>query len=109
MRQLLCEPEDRLGSQTGSSTIRPNSQIVNARRSGFMAAASGASNDGAELIKVRLSPGIPRARPTHGGDRLTPGSVESTGSTFTDIPHHIVLSSLTQKIPAILMTISQPR
>ncbi|KZV69519.1 kinase-like protein [Peniophora sp. CONT] len=51
MQQLLREPEDRLGSQATSSTIRPNSQIVNARRSGFLA-ATGTSNDGADLIKA---------------------------------------------------------
>ncbi len=53
MRQLLCEPEDRLGSQTLSSINRPDSLIVQARRSGFVT-YSGTSRgaDGAELIKV---------------------------------------------------------
>jgi protein-serine/threonine kinase len=50
MQQLLCESEDRLGSQASSSTMRPNSQIINARRSGFVATTS--SVDGAELIMV---------------------------------------------------------
>ena len=53
MEQLLCEAEDRLGSQASASVSRPNSMIVQARRSGFIA-PSGASNtaDGAHLIKV---------------------------------------------------------
>ena len=53
MQQLLCEPEDRLGSQASSSLVRPNSMIVQARRSAFTT-PSGASRggDGAELIKV---------------------------------------------------------
>ncbi|KAI0035879.1 kinase-like protein [Vararia minispora EC-137] len=50
MQQLLCEPEDRLGSQASSSTMRPNSQMVNARRSGFVAGAG--SKDGVDLIKA---------------------------------------------------------
>jgi protein-serine/threonine kinase len=53
MQQLLCEPEDRLGSQTSTSVTRPNSMIVQARRSAFIT-SSGATRsvDGAELIKV---------------------------------------------------------
>jgi serine/threonine protein kinase len=53
MQQLLCEPEDRLGSQASSSVVRPNSMIVQARRSAFTT-PSGASRggDGAELIKA---------------------------------------------------------
>ncbi|KAI0268802.1 kinase-like protein [Gloeopeniophorella convolvens] len=53
MQQLLCEPEDRLGSQASSSVNRPNSMIVQARRSAFIA-PSGATRsvDGAELIKA---------------------------------------------------------
>ncbi|KAF8348356.1 kinase-like protein [Amanita rubescens] len=53
MRQLLCEPEDRLGSQTPSSINRPDSLIIQARRSGFVT-YSGPSRgaDGAELIKA---------------------------------------------------------
>ncbi|KZT26729.1 kinase-like protein [Neolentinus lepideus HHB14362 ss-1] len=54
MQQLLCEPEDRLGSQTSASTTRPNSLIVQARRSGFIPSTgiTGGSVDGAELIKA---------------------------------------------------------
>lgn len=54
MQQLLCEPEDRLGSQASSSVSRPNSMIIQARRSGFLLpdGTSGRSIDGAEFIKV---------------------------------------------------------
>lgn len=53
MEQLLCEPQDRLGSQASASVNRPNSMIVQARRSGFII-PSGATGsvDGAHLIKV---------------------------------------------------------
>ena len=58
MQRLLCEPEDRLGSQSTVSTSRPNSLIVSVRRSGFFGhmggGGGGASIDGAEHIKVRL-------------------------------------------------------
>jgi len=50
MQQLLCEPEDRLGSQASTSVSRPNSMVVQARRSGFM--AQGGSTDGANFIKT---------------------------------------------------------
>jgi hypothetical protein len=49
MQQLLCEPEDRLGSQASTSTSRPDSLIVQARRSYI---APNHSVDGADLIKV---------------------------------------------------------
>ncbi|KAF8973150.1 kinase-like domain-containing protein [Flammula alnicola] len=53
MQQLLCEPEDRLGSQTSSSVSRPNSIVVQARRSGFVSQLGISSdNDGAHLIKA---------------------------------------------------------
>ena len=54
MQQLLCEPEDRLGSQASSSVSRPNSMVIQARRSGFVLPniQSGKSVDGAEHIKV---------------------------------------------------------
>lgn len=53
MQQLLCEPEDRLGSQASSSVVRPNSMIVQARRSALVT-SSGATRggDGAEVIKA---------------------------------------------------------
>jgi hypothetical protein len=55
MEQLLCEPDDRLGSQSSASVSRPNSIIVNARRSGFIPTPGLSSNvDGANLIKVCL-------------------------------------------------------
>lgn len=53
MQQLLCEPEDRLGSQTSASVSRPDSMIIQSRRSTFISHhGSGISNDGADLIKV---------------------------------------------------------
>lgn len=53
MQQLLCEPEDRLGSQAPSSVNRPNSMIMTARRSGFVAQpGANGSVDGAYLIKA---------------------------------------------------------
>lgn len=56
MEQLLCEPEDRLGSQASSSVSRPNSMIVQARRSAFIPSTGVmGSVDGAHLIKVKLS------------------------------------------------------
>jgi hypothetical protein len=54
MQQLLCEPEDRLGSQSIVSVSRPDSIVVQARRSGFILPTG--NSDGACLIKVRLSP-----------------------------------------------------
>ena len=64
MQQLLCEPEDRLGSQATSSVIRPNSIVVQARRSGFVpTSGSPSSVDGAHLIKVEYS--RPASEPRH--------------------------------------------
>ncbi|CCA70022.1 related to CBK1-Serine/threonine protein kinase involved in cell wall biosynthesis [Serendipita indica DSM 11827] len=50
IQQLLCEPEDRLGSQRTVSISRPNSLILANRRSGYY--GQGSSVDGAELIKA---------------------------------------------------------
>ncbi|KAG8830423.1 hypothetical protein FRC18_008122 [Serendipita sp. 400] len=50
IQQLLCEPEDRLGSQKTVSVHRPNSLIMSKRQSGYY--ASGMSIDGAEQIKA---------------------------------------------------------
>ncbi|KAG9220736.1 hypothetical protein CCMSSC00406_0003835 [Pleurotus cornucopiae] len=53
MQQLLCEPEDRLGSQTSASVTRPDSMVVQARRSGFInPSGSTTSVDGVEQIKA---------------------------------------------------------
>ncbi|KAG9006011.1 hypothetical protein FRB95_006459 [Tulasnella sp. JGI-2019a] len=54
MQQLLCEPEDRIGSQASASVHRPNSLIMTARRSGFVLpnASGGSSLDGAEFLKA---------------------------------------------------------
>ena len=54
MQQLLCEPEDRLGSQATASVSRPNSLLVQSRRSGFIPPVGQAESvDGAYMIKVR--------------------------------------------------------
>lgn len=53
MKALLCEPEDRLGSQASASVFRPDSLAIQARRSGFIIPASRTS-DGAEMIKACL-------------------------------------------------------
>ena len=56
MRQLLCEPEDRLGSQATTSVSRPNSLLVQSRRSGFIPPiGQSESVDGAHMIKVFLN------------------------------------------------------
>lgn len=56
MEQLLCEAEDRLGSQASSSISRPNSMIVQSRRSGFITPmGTSGTVDGAHLIKVKLN------------------------------------------------------
>ncbi|KAJ8509059.1 hypothetical protein ONZ45_g8729 [Pleurotus djamor] len=53
MQQLLCEPEDRLGSQASASVSRPDSMVIQARRSGFMSSTGlPVSVDGAEHIKA---------------------------------------------------------
>ncbi|KIO09885.1 hypothetical protein M404DRAFT_131052 [Pisolithus tinctorius Marx 270] len=51
MRQLLCEPEDRLGSQSTASVFRLDTHAIHARRSGFLSPPSHAG-DGAQLIKA---------------------------------------------------------
>ncbi|KAG2146052.1 kinase-like domain-containing protein [Suillus bovinus] len=53
MQQLLCEPEDRLGSQAPTSVSRPDSLAVHARRSGFiMPGSTVGSVDGVDAIKA---------------------------------------------------------
>jgi protein-serine/threonine kinase len=55
MQQLLCEPEDRLGSQAAASVSRPNSLLVQSRRSGFVPPLGQTQSvDGAYIIKVCL-------------------------------------------------------
>ncbi|TFK68671.1 kinase-like protein [Pluteus cervinus] len=51
MQQLLCEPEDRLGSQASMLVSRPNSIIIQARRGAFIP-QTGVVSDGADLIKA---------------------------------------------------------
>lgn len=53
MKALLCEPEDRLGSQASASVFRPDSLAIQARRSGFIMPTSRTS-DGVEAIKACL-------------------------------------------------------
>jgi len=56
MQQLLCEPEDRLGSQVTASVSRPNSLLVQSRRSGFIPPVGQTESvDGACMIKARCS------------------------------------------------------
>jgi len=54
MEQLLCEPEDRIGSQASASVTRPNSLIAQGRRSGFIfpGVGNGQSIDGAAVLKA---------------------------------------------------------
>ncbi|KAG1862558.1 kinase-like domain-containing protein [Suillus subalutaceus] len=53
MQQLLCEPEDRLGSQAPASVSRPDSLAVHARRSGFiLPGTTVGSVDGGDAIKA---------------------------------------------------------
>ena len=52
IRQFLCEPEDRIGSQASVSAIRPDSLILSQRRSAFFSTFTGGSIDGADVIKV---------------------------------------------------------
>ncbi|KAF5325825.1 hypothetical protein D9611_000036 [Ephemerocybe angulata] len=53
MQQLLCDPEDRLGSQTSSAVSRPDLYTSQGRRSGFMPRSGSATSvDGAHLIKA---------------------------------------------------------
>ena len=57
IQQFLCEPEDRLGSQAAASVSRPNSLLVQSRRSGFIPPLGHAESvDGAYMIKVRSNP-----------------------------------------------------
>lgn len=51
MQQLLCEPEDRLGSQTTAPVFRTASLTIQTPRSDFPASTSH-TGDGAKLIKV---------------------------------------------------------
>lgn len=61
MQQLLCEPEDRLGSQASASVSRPNSIVVQARRGGFVPQfGTSTENDGAHIIKVIKMHGLLR-------------------------------------------------
>ena len=112
MQLLLCEPEDRLGSQTSTSVTRPNSMIVQARRSAFIT-PSGATRsvDGAELIKVSRACGFP-SEPSfseHIFYRYTHSFVELIGRIFIDILRRFVPISATMRTLDTLTTIYQLR
>jgi len=77
MQQLLCEPEDRLGSQATVSVSRPDSILVQARRSGFILPTG--NSDGAHIIKVRLSPYYDLISEISYAHRLTLSSRASIG------------------------------
>jgi hypothetical protein len=107
MQQLLCEPEDRLGSQGSVSVSRPNSMIVQARRSGFIAAASGSGSvDGAEHIKVTSAQFDPRVAQFETDilvfARLTRSSGALIGQTSIDTLPRIAPSFATLRTHDIL-------
>lgn len=63
MQQLLYEPEDRLGSQATASVSRPNSLVVQSRRSGFIPPVGQVESvDGAYMIKARPTIDLRAAR-----------------------------------------------
>lgn len=104
MERLLCEPEDRIGSEASSSVVRPNSLIMQERRSGFILpnVGKGKSVDGAEFIKVMLRHVIVVDRvplSMTGSHRPTPGSEGLTG------PTSIVRLRHTNRILALLRTL----
>lgn len=115
MEALLCEPEDRLGSQASASVTRPNSMIMQARRSAFYpTVGSSGSVDGAEHIKVRV---VPHAR-RRDRDFLTlslplsrriRGSEGSTGIIFASTLHRSGPNSATPRTRATLTQTSHRR
>ena len=52
MQQLLCEPEDRLGSQSSATVSRPDALVVQTRRSSLIPPHDAMDSDGASLIKA---------------------------------------------------------
>ncbi|PPR02421.1 hypothetical protein CVT26_011389 [Gymnopilus dilepis] len=95
MQQLLCEPEDRLGSQTTSSVSRPNSIVVQARRSAFIPQLGSSSNDGAHLIKP-LAPAN-GAPPDATRDPLLRNKVH--GEEIMDVRKALAFAGFTHKSP----------
>lgn len=118
MRQLLCEPEDRLGSQASSSVSRPNSMVVQARRSGFAMPMGGGppDNDGAAYIKVcaQIYP-VPSLDRGHLVDapcvprRRIPGLKASIGRISTDTLRPTARSLSVLRTRAISTQIFQQR
>lgn len=90
MQRLLCEPEDRLGSI--AAPTRPNSHLVQERRSGFaqLPTVGLPKDDGASQIKVsqaqqcRPQSALTDVPPLHSATR---GSRASTGRV------HLLLSA----------------
>lgn len=115
MQQLLCEPEDRIGSQASASVHRPNSLITTARRSGFVYpnVSGGRSLDGAEYLKVRAHLACPHTLLIEPSDLLMSRHIRGfEGSTLPPSISNRLLScqtSVTLRIPSILMTIFQQR
>lgn len=109
MQQLLCEPEDRLGSQSSASVSRPNSMILQSRRSNSISPhGNNVSNDGADIIKVAV---IHRNSMKHVevqgliSRRPTRFLGASTGSIFIGTPHRITPNSVTQRTRSISIQI----
>lgn len=108
MQQLLCEAEDRLGSQASSSVSRPDSLVVQARRSGFYAPGNwNTMGDGANLIKVCFV--FDSAGWSERFYRLILGSAALTGRTFTDTQLRSGPSFATPRTRGISMTIFRQR
>ena len=113
MQQLLAEPEDRLGSQALASVSRPDSIVVQARRSGFVPQlGTSTENDGAHVIKVR-SKYIGFLKKDEQfylcHQRLILSSGVLTGTTSTDTLRPTDQSLLILKIRVILTPTSHPR
>lgn len=108
MQQLLCEPEDRLGSQASASVNRPDSLLVQSRRSAFITPSGhNESVDGAHIIKVIStnvfwSFSLTPLRPTS-------GSVGLTGRIFTGIQPRIDPNFATLRTLVILTMIYPQR
>lgn len=111
MQQLLCEPEDRLGSQTSASVTRPDSMVVQARRSGFInPSGSTASVDGVEQIKVKSnSSQFSSGFNVSNLHRLIRGSRELIGLTFTGTLHPTAQSYATQRTQSTSIQTSHPK
>lgn len=52
IQQLICEPEDRLGSRTSAQTRRPRAISAAERRSGIISNAASGVRDGGDELKA---------------------------------------------------------